>query len=203
MNPYRRYLFPFAYDRFMDREPMTSARSTLLARARGRVLNVGFGTGLDLTCFGDAVDAVVGLDRNPGMFLQSLQRAAATRFPTTVVMADAQRLPFGRAEFDTVVTTFTLCSIDDVRAAIGEIRRVLRPDGRYLFIEHGMGADRPLRWWQQPVKALQWLCGDGCRIDRDVPALIRAGGFRLDSLEAVGDGGWPVLGQAWSGSARP
>ena len=123
--------------------------------------------------------------------------------PVELVQATAERLPFADRSFDSVVVTYTLCSVDDPARALAEARRVLRAGGALLFVEHGLARDAPIQTWQRRLTPVWRRIGGGCRLDRDMAALVRAAGFRVDDLTAGHTEGSRLLSYTYQGTARP
>lgn len=184
---------------------MDDLRPGVLSGARGEVLEVGFGTGLNLPAYPAAVTRVVGLDPNPKDGLAALERrvgAAPFCVERCALRADGT-LPFETGRFATVVTTWTLCSIPDARRALEEMRRVLAPGGRYLFIEHGRApAERTARW-QDRVNPLWRRLTGGCNMNRPIDDVVREAGFVLEDLERFRHEGPGLLAHMYRGTARP
>jgi ubiquinone/menaquinone biosynthesis C-methylase UbiE len=160
-----------------------SERRIALEPAQGYVLEIGFGTGLNLRHYPAAVKKVTVIDPNPMLEDRVARRISEARMPVEQFQLDASgRLPFEDASFDSVVTTFTLCSIDKVNPALREMRRVLRPEGRYLFLEHGRSADPRIARRQDFLNPLQKVIACGCNMNRPIADLIRESGFRVIQL---------------------
>jgi SAM-dependent methyltransferase len=184
----------------MQNKAMRRYRPRIPPLATGRVLEVGIGSGLNLPYYGREVTRVFGLE--PSALLRSEAEAAARSapFPVELLAAGAESIPLDSASVDTVVSTWTLCSIPDLDAALGEIRRVLRPDGRLLFFEHGRAPDPSVSRWQDRLAPLfRGLAG--CNPNRQIDASITSAGFRLIDIErAYLDGprfiSWHFIGQA-------
>jgi len=152
----------------------TTHRQHVLAAARGAVLEVGCGTGLNFAHYPPAAARLVAIDPNPGMLAKAGDRAAALDLDITLAAADACQLPYPDASFDTVVSTWTPCSIPDVAQSIREIRRALKPDGQFLFVEHGASPEPSVRAWQNRLNPLQKRLADGCHLNRQIAELIGA-----------------------------
>jgi ubiquinone/menaquinone biosynthesis C-methylase UbiE len=165
------------YDPFLalgERRGMAARRRALLAGARGRVVEIGAGTGANLGAYPGAVDALVLTEPDPGMRRRLEQRVARSERPASVVAAGAEALPFADASFDTVVSTLVLCTVPDADAAVRELRRVMRPGGRLLFIEH-VRADSPRLARRQDRLARPWRAfAAGCRCNRPTLDVLRA-----------------------------
>lgn len=183
MNLYRRWVVPYLIELAMRQPRLCPYRRRMIAAARGRVLEIGAGSGLNLPLYGARVERVEALDPSAALLQRARPRAAAAGLPVAMVGASAEQLPFGDAVFDTVVTSWTLCSIPDPRAALREMRRVLAPDGHLLFVEHGLAPDRAAARWQHALTPGWKRISGGCHLDRNMGALIRAAGFELMHLQ--------------------
>ena len=197
----RAWLKPRVQDwsmRFVDR-----FRSETLAGACGNVLEVGFGTGLNLPHYGSEVRGLWGLDpMNSTGLACTEERIAQAPFPVerVTLRADGQ-LPFDAGHFDTVVTTWTLCSIPDTARALGEMRRVLKPGGRYLFIEHGRSRNEKTMRWQDRLNPTWLWLSDGCNLNRPIDEIVTRGGFELASLNEFLGRGPAVVSSLYRGAA--
>jgi ubiquinone/menaquinone biosynthesis C-methylase UbiE len=177
-----------AYDPFLwigERAGMRRHRRDLVTLARGRTLEIGSGTGLNLLHYPDDLDELVLAEPDPSMRrrLENAVRRSGRR--AQVIDARAQRLPFGDATIDTVVSTLVLCTVDAPDAALREIGRVLRPDGQLLFIEHVRSESLPLARWQDLLARPWQRFAEGCRCNRATLDLMDACGFRLDARAAA------------------
>ena len=184
MGFYSRHIFPRLMDRAMSHGPLAEQRAGVLARARGDVLEVGFGTGLNLPHYPPGVRGLVAVEPNPGARRRALRRVG--RSPVRVEFAELLRgrdLPFDAGAFDTVVSTWTLCSIADVGHALREVHRVLRPGGEFLFIEHGLSPDAKVARWQRRLDPIQKRLGDGCHLTRDIAGLIEASPLQVATCD--------------------
>lgn len=183
MRLYADVILPRLLDWTLSHEAVTRYRRAALAEARGDVLEVGFGTGLNLPYYPAPVRRLTTVDSSLAMGRLARARIAASAIPVEQRVLDGARLPFPDETFDTVVSTFTLCSIEDVDRALGEVRRVLKPAGRYLFLEHGLSAEPRVRAWQRRLTPVQRALAGNCRLDRDITALIAGQGFTILRLE--------------------
>jgi ubiquinone/menaquinone biosynthesis C-methylase UbiE len=154
-----------------------------LSEAYGEILEIGFGTGLNLEHYPEHVRHLIAVDPGVGMTRIARRRIERCHIDVDLRVQTAEELPFEDGRFDCVVSTWTLCSIRDARRAIGEIGRVLKPVGRYVFLEHGLGEDAGVQQWQHRLTPLQRRLADGCRLDVDIAALVRAGPFREVQVE--------------------
>ena len=182
---------------------MNHMRSETIEEAEGEVLEVGFGTGLNLSYYSPAVTTLVGLDPMDVTEVESVQaRIRGVSFPIErkALRADGG-LPFDAGRFDTIVTTWTLCSIPEVDKALKEMRRVLKPGGHYVFIEHGRAdADSTARWQDRVNPLWNRMC-DGCNINRKIDRLVEEGGFELESLDRFRAKGPGIVAQMYRGVA--
>jgi ubiquinone/menaquinone biosynthesis C-methylase UbiE len=203
MGFYERHVLPRLINLAMQNPAARAERATLVPRARGRVLEVGVGSGLNIRFYGTEVTALTGLDPSGELLRIARRRAARAPFPVTLVAASAEQIPFGDASFDTLVLTWTLCSIPDATSALREMRRVLRPGGALLFIEHGQAPDARVRLWQDRVTPYWRRVAGGCHLNRRIDALILASGFRLGHLETMYLRGPKIMTYFYKGEARP
>jgi ubiquinone/menaquinone biosynthesis C-methylase UbiE len=177
MGLYSRVVFPRVCEWAMGDPRMAELRKELLAGVGGEILEVGFGTGLNLPHYPEHVRRITTVDPNPGMNKLARRRVAESRVEVDHRMLGGERMPFGDESFDSVVSTWTLCSIPDVGRALAEVHRVLRPGGRFLLLEHGLSGDPGVRKWQRRLNPVQRVVGDGCRLDLDVEGAVREAPF--------------------------
>lgn len=174
MGFYSRIIFPHLCDLTLNRPLIGKLRRELLAYAHGDVLEIGFGTGLNLPHYPEQVRRITTVDPNRAMHRLAQQRIRQTAIQVDQRVLSGEHLPFDDRSFDCVVSTFTLCSIDDVSQALGEAYRVLRPGGRFLFLEHGLSPDSGVGKWQRRLNWLEMRLAEGCRLDRNIPGLVAA-----------------------------
>lgn len=172
MKLYSRIIFPRLCDWVMSDPKMGKLRGEVLADVGGEVLEIGFGTGLNLAHYPSGVRRITTADPNPGMSKLARKRIADSGIAVDQRASGGEELPFEAGTFDCVVSTWTMCSIPEAGRAIGEVYRVLRPGGRFIFLEHGLGLDPKTQRWQRRLNPMQRLLGDGCRLDLDVPAVV-------------------------------
>ena len=178
MGFYSRTIFPRLCEFAMNQPYVAAHRKELLASASGEILEIGFGTGLNLPHYPDHVRKITAVDPNPGMHRKVQSRIEKTGLDVDKRLLGSESLPFDNGTFDCVVSTFTLCSIPQVDRALAEIRRVLKPRGRFLLLEHGLSPDPGVQKWQRRLNELQRLLADNCHLDRDFPGLVKRQSFQ-------------------------
>ena len=179
-------------------------REKLVPLASGRVLEVGMGSGLNLP-FYDArrVTNVWGLEPAPEMSKMASAAVEAVALDVEFVSAGGEQIPLDSESFDTVLMTFTLCTIPDAERALREIARVLKRGGQLLFCEHGAAPDAGVRRWQNRINPLWRRLAGGCHLNRDIPGLIRRGGFEITRMDTMYIPGWrPASFNYWGAAAK-
>ena len=180
-NWYDRHVLPYLINAACGMQAVRKQRQMVIPLATGRVLEIGIGTGLNLPYYDKArVTTIVGVDPALAMHPLALRRIAAAGIDVRLVGLSAEKLPLADASFDTVVCTYSLCSIANPVGALREMRRVLVPDGRLLFSEHGRAPDRNVLKWQTRLQPYWSKLAGGCMLDRDIPALLVEAGFAPD-----------------------
>jgi len=183
---YDRYILPYVIDLACGVKPVRRQREKVVPQASGRVLEIGIGTGRNLAHYDKSrISALVGVDPAQQMHRLARKRMERAGLSVELVGLSAEKLPLPDASFDTVVMTYTLCSIPDPVPAVREMRRVLKPGGKLLFCEHGVAPDESVRRWQRRLNPIWGRIGGGCHLDRDIPALLRAGGFTLPDVQTM------------------
>lgn len=203
MGLYADYIFPRLMDWIMASERFRRLRVELLAPVHGQVLELGIGTGLNLPHYPAAVTSLTAVD--PAVLLP--QRLAARRArlaaPVRVERVTAETLPFESAAFDFVVSTWTLCTIPDAVSALREVDRVLKADGRFLFLEHGRSDDPTIAAWQDRLNPVQQILGCGCNLNRPIDRLITQAGLGLEHVDRFAMDRAPrLVGEMYRGTAR-
>src|SRR5467141_1286165 len=180
---YERWILPRLLDLSMRNRLLDHHRQRTIETTGGLVLEVGVGSGLNLRFYSQAVDRVCGIDLSPELLRLAHERTADALVPVSLLRASAEHLPFADAVFDTIVMTWTLCSIANPVAALIEMRRVLKPGARLVFVEHGLSPEARIARWQHRLTPCWKRIGGGCHLDRKMDDLIRAAGFQIDAIE--------------------
>lgn len=203
MALYRDRILPYLIHISMRQKTLMPYRQRVISRAKGRVLEIGVGSGPNLPFYGNKVASVVALDPSPKLLALAHRAAAKAASSVEFLQGSAETIPLADKSFDTVVTSWTLCTIPDVQRALGEVRRVLNPDGRLLFVEHGLSPDTGVRKWQDWLTPAWKRIGGGCHLNRPIVALIEGAGFRIERLETGYMKGPKPMTFMYEGSATP
>lgn len=205
MGLYERYLLPRLIDRTCGMEAIEAQRAKVVPEARGRVLEIGFGSGRNLPHYaGERVERLFALEPSEGMWRVAERRLRETPFEVERLLLEGEAIPLEDASVDTVVVTYTLCSIAGAERALEGMRRVLRPGGRLLFAEHGLSPDEGVARWQRRVTPVWRLVAGGCHLDRAIPSLVEGAGFAVEGLETgYLPQGPRIAGYQYAGAARP
>jgi ubiquinone/menaquinone biosynthesis C-methylase UbiE len=184
MNPYNKYIMPRLINLACGTKPIHQQRQKIVPHAKGRVLEVGMGSGLNIPFYDSKkVDLVWGLEPSLDIRKLAAERVKQAGFDIEFIDLPGEKIPLEDNSVDTIVLTFTLCTIPDADAALQQMRRVLKPDGKMLFCEHGAAPDPKVRRWQERVNPLwKCLCG-GCNLNRAIPELIENNGFNIRNLQ--------------------
>ena len=204
MGLYGKYVLPRVVHLACSARPNMRQREKLVPLASGRVLEVGMGSGLNLP-FYDArqVTKVWGLEPSPEMSKMASAAVEAVAFDVEFVSARGEQIPLDSESFDTALMTFTLCTIPDAERALREIARVLKQGGQLLFCEHGAAPDAGVRRWQNRIDPLWRRLAGGCHLNRDIPGLIRRGGFEITRMDTMYIPGWrPASFNYWGAAAK-
>ena len=193
MGFYSTIVLPRLLDRVMSNPEMAKYRQILLKDVERDVLEIGFGTGLNLAYYPHHIDKITTVDPNPGMNKLAEKRIQTSEIGVENHVLNGERLPMESNSFDSVISTWTLCSIAQVNQALQEIHRVLKPGGKFFFIEHGLSDDPKIQTWQNRLNPLQKIIGDGCNLNRNIQALVEQHfetvtleRFEMESLPRVG-----------------
>ena len=202
---YRDHIYPYLVSALGDPKPMREIRQRLIPLAQGKVLEIGVGPGVNFVHYDHArVSKVYALEPNPGMIRLAEQQRRQTKLDIEFLDQPGERIPLEDSTVDTVVSTFTLCTVAAVAEALRGMERVLRPGGKFIFFEHGLSSDpRVQRWqrWSEPIP--HWVF-EGCHVTRDIPSLIAQGGFTIDQMETAYLAPFPKSwSYCWWGTAIP
>lgn len=203
MGIYARFVLPPLVHMAMRMQALQPYRARIVGAAEGRVLEFGIGSGPNLPFYGTNVTAVFGVEPSPELLRMARRRSAEARVPVELVEATAEALPLDDRAVDTVVTTWTLCSIPDAEKALREARRVLRPSGSLLFVEHGRAPEQGVARWQDRLDPLWSPLAGGCHLNRKIDTLIAGAGFRIDALQNSRIPGLRTHNFFYEGRARP
>jgi ubiquinone/menaquinone biosynthesis C-methylase UbiE len=202
MGFYNDVVLPRLCDLAMRNKQLVPFRERVIGAAEGMVLEIGVGSGRNLPFYRQPAREVLALEPSPRLVAMA-RRASLSGMPVSFVEAAAEAIPLDRHSVDTIVTTWTLCSIPQVATALQEMRRVLRPGGKLLFVEHGLAPDQAVCWWQDRLTpAWRRLCG-GCHLNRPIQSLIEDAGFRIDRIQTGYIPGPRPMTFMYEGSARP
>jgi ubiquinone/menaquinone biosynthesis C-methylase UbiE len=204
MGLYEKYLLPRVINAACGMKPIALQRQKVVPLAQGRVLEIGLGSGLNIPYYDAAkVEMLYALEPSDEIRVLAADRAAAAPFKVEFIDLPGESIPLEDQSIDTVVTTYTLCTIPDALTALRGMLRVLRPEGQLLFCEHGIAPDAPVAAWQNRLNRFWKPIGGGCNINRAIPALIEAAGFKISDLQTMYLPGTPrIMGYNYWGAAR-
>jgi len=203
MGFYSDIILPRLCDLAMRNKLLVPFRERVIGGAEGRVLEIGVGSGLNLPFYRAPVGEVLALEPTPRLVTMARAASRASTMPITFLEASAEAIPLDAHSVDTVVTTWTLCSIPQAATALAEMRRVLRPGGKLLFVEHGLAPDASVRRWQDRLTPIWRSCCGGCHLNRPISSMIEQAGFRIDRIETGYIPGPRPMAFMYEGSARP
>lgn len=201
MGIYSRLIFPRLLELTMSGRELSHYRQALLQSATGNVLEIGFGTGLNVPYYGNQVSSLTAIDPNEGMAAIAASRIQSANFEIVLKTASAEALPLASNTFDSVVCTWTLCSIPKVEQALAEVYRVLKPGGKFFFIEHGLSNEQGVSSWQRRITPIQRRLADGCHLDRPMGSLVKAVFEQVEWEEFYASDLPKVLGYFYKGVA--
>jgi SAM-dependent methyltransferase len=200
---YGDWLLPRILDLAMGTERVARERQKALAGVTGTVLEVGFGSGRNLPFYPSGVQKVVGVDPSGESAKLARKRIERAAFPVEFLPLPGEEIPASDASFDSVVTTFSLCTIPDPGAALRQMRRVLKQGGKLFFLEHGRASEPRVQRWQDRLNGLQKRLVGGCHLNRDIEQLIGAAGFEIETLDRYYMEGPKIMSHVYRGVARP
>src|SRR6266542_1765128 len=201
---YKECILPYLVHWSMRQDTLSAYRRRVVPAAHGRVLEIGVGSGLNIPLYGVAATRVIGLDQSPKLLSMARTPHQGGR-PSSIELIEgsAEAIPLEDKSIDSVVTTWTLCTIPDVRAALREIRRVLRPSGQLLFVEHGRSTDEKIRSWQDRLTPFWKRVAGGCHLNRPIGELLDQSGFRIERIETGYMKGPKPMTFMYEGKAQP
>lgn len=201
---YRDVVFPRLMNVAMDTKNTREIRARVCEQLSGDVLEIGFGSGLNLPYVPRSVKALHAVDPSAGAARLATKRMHESPVPVEMAGLDGQALPFDDGSMDAALSTWTMCSIADPVKALREVRRVLRPGAKLHFVEHGIAPDEGVRRWQSRLNPLQNKIACGCHLNRDIPALIHTAGFQIERMDEYYSKGEPrPYGATYEGVAVP
>lgn len=203
MGFYDRYILPCLLDASCGIGPITQQREKVVPHAKGLVLEIGIGSGRNLPHYNpDKVSKIIGVDPDQHIWKRSKKRRAACPIPVERIGLSGEDIPLEANMADTVVVTYSLCTIPDAVKALREMTRILKPDGHILFTEHGKAPDAAIAKWQQRIDPVWKKISGGCHSGRDIPALFHAADLDVVSLDAMYIPGPKVLAYNYWGAAK-
>lgn len=201
MGFYNEYVVPHLVNLAMRNPEIAPHRERIVSLAKGRVLEIGVGSGINFPLYTEQADEVLGLEPHPRLLaMASIKRG---RVPAKLIEGSAESIPLDRSSIDTVVTTWTLCTIPDVSKALSEMRRVLKHGGQLVFVEHDLSPDEGVRKWQNRLTPLWRKVAGGCHLNRPISALIETAGFRVLRLDRGYIPGPKPMTFMYEGAATP
>ncbi|OGU82627.1 MAG: ubiquinone biosynthesis methyltransferase UbiE [Ignavibacteria bacterium RBG_16_35_7] len=184
MKFYSSVIIPFFYDYLMDSPKINEGRKSLLSKiTEEEILEIGFGTGINLKYYPRNVKKIIGVDANNGMIQQAQKKISNGRIEIELINQSSEALLFPDNTINAVVSAYTLCSIKDIHTALKEINRVLKPGGKYYFLEHGLADNLKTQKWQHRLNPIQNFWSDGCNLNRNIKSLIIEAGFNVFELK--------------------
>ena len=203
MSFYQERILPRFIHLAMRNRHLVPYRERIISEAEGRVLEIGIGSGLNLPFYRPQAREILGLEPSPRLVVMAQQRARGSLIPVIFIEGSAEAIPLDRATIDTIVMTWTLCSIPQCVQALGEMRRVLKPGGQLLFVEHGLAPEASVRRWQNRLTPIWKRIGGGCHLNRPIRALIETAGFSIVRIETGYAPGPKPMTFIYEGHARP
>lgn len=203
MGFYNDYILPSLINLAMRNKELRPFRERVIGAAEGRVLEIGVGSGMNLPFYRAPVREILALEPAPRLISMAKRASRTTAISVNYLEASAEAIPLDQDSVDTVVTTWTLCSIPQAAIALAEMRRVLRPGGKLLFAEHGQAPDAAVRRWQDRLTPAWRYIGGGCHLNRPIRTMIEGAGFRIDRIETGYIPGPKPMTFMYEGSAWP
>ncbi|WP_414619580.1 class I SAM-dependent methyltransferase [Calothrix sp. CCY 0018] len=201
MGFYSQKIFPYLLDWSLSDSTFNQYRQEVLAEVEGEVLEIGFGTGLNLSFYPDEIHKIITVDNNPGVHKLAQKRIEKSTVTVDHRILSGENLPMADSTFDSVVSTWTLCSIQKVEQAVKEIHRVLKPGGKFFFIEHGLSNEPSVQTWQNRLNPIQNVIADGCNLNRNIREIVEQQFSRVDLEEFYADKTPKFMGYMYQGVA--
>ena len=201
MGFYSRHIFPYLLDWSLSDSTFNKYRQEVLAKVEGEVLEIGFGTGLNLSFYPDAINEIITVDNNPGVHKLAQKRIDKSSITVDHRILSGENLPMSDNSFDSVVSTWTLCSIEKVEQAVNEIHRVLKPGGKFFFIEHGLSNEPSIQTWQNRLNPIQNVIADGCNLNRNIRSIVQQQFSQVNVEEFYADKTPKFMGYMYKGVA--
>jgi ubiquinone/menaquinone biosynthesis C-methylase UbiE len=203
MGLYNKYILPKVIDWACKQEPTMRQREKVIPLATGKVLEIGIGSGLNLPIYnGENVNHLTAIDPSKEMWDKNVNNTEKLEYGFDFIEAFAEKIPVDNNSFDTVVTTYTLCTIPDLNKAFEEIRRVIKPSGKLVFCEHGKAPDKAIQNWQNIINPIAKRIAGGCHWNRDIPLIITSNGFKIDNMDTMYIPGWKPGSFNYWGTAK-
>lgn len=183
MGFYSNVIIPFFYDYSMDSQKINEGRKIILGRiTEDEILEIGFGTGINLKFYPENVKKIIGIEPNEGMIKKFRKKSGNDRIKVKLLLQSGESLPFPDNSINAVISTYTLCSIKNINSALKEIYRILIPGGKYYFLEHGLADNPKIQKWQNRLNSIQKVCAGGCNLNRNIKLLLTDSGLKISEL---------------------
>lgn len=203
MGFYAKHILPACLDMACGVKPITKQREKVVAHAEGLVLEIGIGSGQNLPFYNaDKVTKIIGVDPDEHIWKKSAKRREACPIPVERIGLSGEDIPLEKNLVDSVVVTYSLCTIPDPVKALGEMKRILKPGGRIYFTEHGQAPDEKVKRWQDRIDPIWKKIAGGCHSGRDIPAYFKEADLKIDGLQEMYIPGPKVLGYNYWGSVK-
>jgi ubiquinone/menaquinone biosynthesis C-methylase UbiE len=200
---YNKYILPKVIHSACKKNPNMRQREKIIPLATGNVLEIGIGSGLNLPYYNnEQVNHLMAIDPSLELWKKNRVDPKSLPFDFEFIKAFAENIPSDNNSFDTVVITYTLCSITDINKTFEEIKRVLKPNGKLVFCEHGKAPDKAIEKWQNFINPVWKRIGGGCNLNRDIPLIIENNGLKINALETMYLPGWKPASFNYWGTAR-
>ena len=201
MGFYSQKIFPYLLDWSLSDSTFNKYRQEVLAKVEGEVLEIGFGTGLNLSFYPDAINEIITVDNNPGVHKLAQKRIDKSSITVDHRILSGENLPMSDNSFDSVDSTWTLCIIEKEEQAVNEIHRVLKPGGKFFFIEHGLSNEPSIQTWQNRLNPIQNVIADGCNLNRNIRSIVKQQFSQLNVEEFYADKTPKFIGYMYKGVA--